>query len=293
MLQGQVRPFEEKLISEASRVRWMYLIRLAMELGQCDLEEWQAVRQMLSGTDSAPIDLGSVHNTRQGVHALLHSFDGEPPIFRDAFSRQTQSRAELTDMIESGQARLVKLNVLVRELWGESTGKLGAAERTSILNDVIGILVGESQLYPKLALRLFSALGHDVIRRARSSTEGIPQHLMGNVANLNLSSKGVMDEKNQRAATTVVALAALLRISERLSNANPSTELAQRGAELQDKLRVQVKDHSQHPQIQKMMQVLGDAQDFIEEFPPEETEHGPGNSQLDIMIYLLGVLTTR
>lgn len=269
------------------------MLRLAVELGQCDLDKWQDFRRMLSAEDAAPIDLGGLHKVRQSVHALLHSFDGEPPIFRGVFRRQTQSRAALTGLIESGQARLAKLNVLLRALWSESTGKLSSAERTSILNNIIGMLVGESQLHPKLALRLFSTLGHDVIRRARSSPEGIPQTLPRDVANLNLSSKGAMDGRNQRAATTVCALAALLRISEALSNANPSVELEHRGAAIQDTLRVQIKSYSQYTENRQTMEVLGDADDFIEGLPPEESEHGPGNSQIDVMMYLLGVLTTR
>ncbi|CAM9104938.1 unnamed protein product [Scytosiphon promiscuus] len=290
--EGQARPLEEKLVSEASRVRWMYLTRLAVELGQCDQEKWEAFRQMLSGADTATFDAGAVHNTRPGVHVWLHSFDGEPPSFRGVFSSQTQSRAELTNAIESGQARLAKLNVLLRVLWSESTGKINSAERTSILNDVIGILVGESRLYPKLALRLFSTLAHDVIRRARSSSEGLPQRLPNDVMSLNLSSKGIMDEKHHRAATAVAALAALLRISETLSNVNLSAELVQRGAKLQENIRVQIRTYSKHLNSQQTMEVLCDAHDFIEELPPAESEHGPGNSQLDIMTHLLGVLTT-
>ncbi|CAM9215091.1 unnamed protein product, partial [Hapterophycus canaliculatus] len=289
--EGQARPLEEKLVSKASRVRWMYMLRLAVELGQCDLNKWQEFRDMLSGEGAAPFDLRGLHNVRQGVHALLHSFDGEPPIFRGAFSRQTQSRAELTDLIESGQARLARLNVLLRLLWSESARKISSAERTSILNDIIGMLVGESQLYPKLALRLFSVLGHDVIRRARSGPESVPQTLPGDVAKLNLSSKGIMDEKNQRAATTVSALAALLRISEALSNTEPPVERAQSGAALQDRLRVQIKTYSNHKHSQQIVEDLDDAEDFIKELPPEESEHGPGNSQLDIMMHLLWVLT--
>ncbi|CAN0471249.1 unnamed protein product, partial [Ectocarpus sp. 8 AP-2014] len=295
--EGQAPPFEDKLVGIASRVRWMYLVRLAVELGLCDLNEWEEVLHLLAEPQK-PIDLGSLYETRQGIHALFHGFrGGDGPLLLDGvFPRSTESRGELVSLIERGQARLAKLNVLLRALWSESagTGRGSFEERTEALNTLVGVMVGESQLHPNFALKLFSALGLDVIRRAKSGSDKVPQSLQGDLANLGLSSGGVLSEASQRAALAVTKLAALVRISEALSKSRDelSLDLAQRGAALQAELRVQVRAYVEHQQHQQRKEVLSAAEDFIAEMPPEEAEYGPGNSQLDIMTHLLGAIIT-
>ncbi|CAN0471603.1 unnamed protein product, partial [Ectocarpus sp. 8 AP-2014] len=297
MPHGQAPPLEDKLVSIASRVRWMYLVRLAVELGLCDLNEWEEVLH-LSAEPQKPIDLESLYETRQGIHALFHGFRGgdEPLLLDGVFPRSTESRGELVSLIERGQARLAKLNVLLRALWSESagTGRGSFEERTEALNTLVGVMVGESQLHPNFALKLFSALGLDVIRRAKSGPDKVPQSLQGDIAILGLSSGGVLSEASQRAALAVTKLAALVRISEALSKSRDelSLDLAQRGAALQAELRVQVRAYVEHQQHQQREEVLSAAEDFIAEMPPEEAEHGPGNSQLDIMTHLLGAIIT-
>lgn len=290
--QGQARPLEDKLVANTSLVRWMYIIRLAVELGQCDRHRWQDVQQLLV-EPGKPIDLEGLYSARDGIHAVLNDSNGKPHQ-GGVFSRPTESRGGLTRLIECGHARLAKLNTLLRALWNDRAGMRSGSsqERKTTLNDLVGVVVGESQLHPKLAVRLLSALGHDVIRRARSSPEGAPQALPRDIANMRMSSKGVMGESDQRAATTVTKLAALLRISETLNkrNVNLSVELAQRGSALQDELRVQIKNYSQLDPSQQVADVLGAAEDFIAELPPDASEHGPGNSQLDVMIHLLGAV---
>ncbi|CBJ29110.1 expressed unknown protein [Ectocarpus siliculosus] len=242
--EGQAPPLEDKLVGIASRVRWMYLVRLAVELGLCDLSEWQEVSNLLA-EPKKPIDLGSLYETRQGIHALFHGFrGGDGPLLLDGvFPRSTESRGELVSLIERGQARLAKLNVLLRALWSESagTGRGSFEDRTEALNTLVGVMVGESQLHPNFALKLFSALGLDVIRRAKSGPDKVPQSLQGDIANLGLSSGGVLSEASQRAALAVTKLAALARISEALSKSRDelSLDVAQRGAALQAELRVQ------------------------------------------------------
>ncbi|CAM9105353.1 unnamed protein product [Ectocarpus fasciculatus] len=294
--EGQAPPLEDKLVGIASRVRWMYLVRLAVELGLCDLIEWEENLHLLAEPQK-PIDLESLYETRQGIRALFHGFRGDEPLLLDGvFSRSTESRGELVSLIERGQARLAKLNVLLRALWSESagTGRGIFEERTENLNTLVGVMVGERQLHPKFALKLFSALGLDVIRRAKSGPDTVPQPLQGDITNLGLSSGGVLSEAGQRAALVVTKLAALVRISEALNKSRDelSLDLAQRGAALQAELRVHVKAYVEHQQKQQKEEVLGAAEDFIAEMPPEEAEHGPGNSQLDIMTHLLGAIIT-
>ncbi|CAB1114212.1 unnamed protein product [Ectocarpus sp. CCAP 1310/34] len=295
--EGQAPPLEGKLVGIASRVRWMYLVRLAVELGLCDLNEWEEALHLLA-EPKKPIDLESLHETRQGIHALFHGFRGGdgPLLLGGVFPRSTESRGELVSLIERGHSRLARFNVLLRAIWSESagTGRGSFEERTEALNTLVGVMLGESQLHPSFALKLFSALGLDVIRRAKSSPDKVPQSLQGEIANLGLSSGGVLSEASQRAALAVTKLAALVRISEVLSKSRDelSLDLAQRGAALQAELRVQVKAYAEHQQSQRREEVLSAAEDFIAEMPPEEAEHGPGNSQLDIMTHLLGAIIT-
>lgn len=271
------------------------MLRLAVELEQCDVTKWQDFQQMLLGEPPTPIDWEGLHASRQRVHALLRPFSGAPPVLRNICSRQTQARGEVTDLIEGGQARLARMNVFLRALWSESasTRKISAEQRTNTFNDVIGMMVGERQLNPELALTLFAALGLAIIGRARASPVGVPRKLSVDVSNLSLSSKGTLGEKSQQAAATVTALAALLRVAETPSNAELTAELAGRGDALQGELRMLVTTYSEDTNAQRVMQALGVAEDFIEHLPPDGSDHGPGNSQLDVMIHLLGVLTAR
>lgn len=290
--QGQARPMEDKVVANTSLVRWMYLLRLAVETGQCDPKEWQQLRQLLVMPGKA-VDLRGLYSTRDGIHAVLNGADGEPRP-GGVFSMLTERKGELTRLIEHGHARLAKLNTLLRALWNDAAGlrSVSSQERKATLNHLVGVMVGESRLHPELALQLLSALGHCVIRRARASSEGVPQALPGDITNLRISSKGLMSEGDQQAAFTAMKLAALLRIKEafdRRNGINLSAELAQRGSALQGELRVQIKNYrEQKDPSQQVNDALGAAEDFIAELPPDASEHGPGNSQLNIMIYLLG-----
>lgn len=284
---------EDKLVADTSSVRWMYLLRLAVEIGQCDPQKWQDLQPLLV-EPGQPIDLKELYSTRDDIHAVLNGYDGEP-CEGGVFSRSTESRGELSRLIECGHARLAKLNTLLRALWHDPADmrSISSQERKAILNSLVGVVIGESQLHPKLALQLLSALGQYVIRLARASAEGAPQTLARDIANLRMSSEGVVSEAGQRAAIAVTKLAALLRIEESLNtrNGNLSPELAQRGSALQNELRMQIKNRPEREDpTQQMDDTLGAAEDFIAELPPDASEYGPGNSQLDILIHLLGTI---
>lgn len=295
-LQGQARPLEEKLVANTSLVRWMYVLRLAVETGQCDPQKWRDLQQLLLVESGKPIDVEGLYSSRDGIRAVLLGPDGEPRR-GGVFSRPTESRGELTHLIECGHARLAKLNLLLRALWNNPAGmrSVSSEERKVALNDLVGVAVGERALHPKLVLQLLSALGHDIIRRARAAHEAVPQALPREIASMRMSPKGVMGEADKRAAVTVTKLAALVRVTETLNKrgGNLSAELAQRGSALQGELRIQIKHHQEQvvEPKQQVVDALGAAEDFIAELPPDANEHGPGNSQLDMMIHLLGTVT--
>lgn len=275
----------------------MYVLRLAVELGQCDPSKWENAQQLLADPPKSA-DLKDLYSAREDVHALLRASSGGPLHGGGVFSRFTESRAELTRLIEVGQARLARLNALLRALWSESTtGAKGvsSAERAGALNDLVGVAIGEKQLGPKLALRLFSALGNDVVGRARTGAEGVSAGLARDVARLRLTSEGVVDEWSERAAVAATGLCAVLRITEALAKKDHQSlpeEVSQRGAALQSELRARVKTYAEESDGRREAgDVLGAAQDFVAELPPEPSEHGPGNSHLDLMAYLLGVVT--
>lgn len=278
----------------------MYVLRLAVELGQCDPSKWkEAQQQLLVEPPKQPTDLKGLYSTREDVHALLPASTGDSLHGGGVFSRLTESRGELTRLIECGQARLAKLNVLLLALWSDSahTTNFSSTEGTGALNDIVGVVIGESRLRPELALRLFSALGGDVVRRASSGAEGVSPALARDVASLRLTSKGVVDEGGRRAAVAATELCAVLRITEALAKRNEGSlaaELAQRGAALQGELRVHIKAYSRPDRLRHREEadVLGAAGDFVAELPPEPSEHGPGSSRLDLMEYLLGVVTS-
>ena len=278
----------------------MYVLRLAVELGQCDPSKWEEAQQLLANPPSST-DLRGLYSTREDVHAsLLRASSGGPLHGGGVFSRLTESRGELTRLVEAGQARLARLNALLRALWVQSAGSgrgASSAERAIALNDLIGVAIGESQLGPELALRLFSALGNDVIGRARAGSEGVSAGLTRDVARLRLASNGAVDERSQRAAVAATELCAVLRITEALAKKNPESllpaEVAQRGAAIQGELRARIKTYAEPDGRPQAGDVLGAAEDFVEELPPEPSEHGPGTSHLDLMAYLLGVVTGR
>lgn len=273
----------------------MYVLRLAVELGQCNQSRWKKTLQQLLADPPKNVCLKALYTTREDVHALLRASSGDP-LQRGVFSRPTESRGELTRLIEDGQSRLARLNALLRALWDESTGavRVSPAERAGALNDLIGVVIGESPLRPKLALRLFSALGNDVIGRAKKGSEGVSPALALDVASLRLASKGMLDERSQRAALAATELCAMLRITEALAKRKGESlpaELAKRGAALRGELWARIKKYTQPDKRRRMADVLGAAEDFVAELPPEPSEHGPGNSHLDLMLYLLGVMT--
>lgn len=273
----------------------MYVLRLAVELGQYDQDKWGGVQQqLLLAKPLKPVDLNGLHSTREDVHALLQPSRGGP-LHGGVFSRLTESRGELMRLVEGGQARLARLNTILRVLWDKSTGvaSVSSAERAGTLNDLVGVLIGESQLGPELALRLFSALGNDVVRRAKSGAEGVSPALARDVATLRLASKGVADERSQRAAIAATELCAVLRITEALAKTtNVPDELERRCAALQDELRARVKGCFRSKKPRQVANVLGAAEDLVAELPPDPSEHGPGNSLLDLMVHLLRVVTS-
>lgn len=296
MPQGQARPLEEKLVANTSLLRWMYVLRLAVETGQCDPQQWKDLQQLLLVEPGKPIDLEGLYASRDGIRAVLNGPDGEPRQ-GGVFSRPTESRGELTHLIECGHTRLAKLNLLLRALWNNPAGmrSVSPEERKVALNDLVGVVVGESELHPELALQLLSALGHDIIRRARATHEVVPQALPREISNMRTSPKGVMGEADQRAVITLTKVAALVRVTEALSkrDGDLSAELAHRGSALQGELRMQIKHRQEQAGVprQQVADALSAAEDFIAELPPDANEHGPGNSQLDMMIHLLGAVT--
>ncbi len=155
----------------------MYVLRLAVELGQIERGEWQETQQLLDGPAGPLENLESLFSAREGVHAVLCASSGgggREAHQRGVFSRPTEARGDLACMIESGQARLAKLNTLLRALWAHSTGTEGVsfAERASALNEVVGVAIGEIGLHPRLAARLLSALGNEVVLGTRSTPAG-------------------------------------------------------------------------------------------------------------------------
>lgn len=125
----------------------------------------------------------------------------------------------------------------------------------------------------------------------------VSQTLARDVASLRLTSKEALDERSKRAAVAATKLAAALRIAEALDGRGQdgvvlSAELARRGAELQGQLQRQVRAYSNPADRgQHSTETLGVAEDFVAQLPPDASEHGPGDGRLDLMVYLLSLVT--
>lgn len=291
---------EDKLVGDASRVKWMYVLRLAVGLGQIGVDKWRGVQQQLLESREQ-VDIRELHGAHECIHALFHSFSREfshRGIRQGVLSRSAEKRVDLTTFIERGYSRLAKVNLLLRALLNKTTdlGQISSSERASALNQLTGMLVGEYKLHPKLAATLLAAMGCDIIRRASVYPEDVPKALTIDIGNLISSSKGVLGALSQQAAGTVTKLAATLAVTDALSSWGDDLpiETGRRGAALQDQLWRDIRTYRSNRSTvdAQVAGLLTAAQDFIKEGSPCQVEHEPGTTQLDVMIILLGVVTT-
>lgn len=291
---------EDTIIGTSSRVRWMYVIRLAVGLGQCDLTRWKDVQQDLAECKK-PLDVRLLHETREGVHALLPSFDGELcdiPTCQGAILKSMEARGELTGFIERGHLRLALANLLLHALCGNSADAQIAdlqQPRAKALDEVAGMMLGQCELHPKLVLTLLSTMGAITIRRASRDLEGFPHTLAKDVESLRLLPTGVMDAVSQRTAVTTTELAGALAVNDAIDRwgNNPPLEVAERGKVLKTQLMQDIRTYSVKKDMdisdEQVAERLGTVQDFVVEAPPDQTEHGPGINFFDAMVGLLDV----
>lgn len=277
----------------------MYVLRLAVGLGQIERNKWQSLQQQLLGSRTQ-VDMRDLHEAQEGVHALFHSFSREfayREIRQGVLSRSTEKKVELTSFIERGHFRLANVNVLLRAFWNEvkHLDDISSSERTIALNQLTGILVGGSKLRPKLAATLLAAMGYDIIRRASTSPEDVPEALSMDIENLQSSSKDVLDALGQHAAGTATKLAAALAVTDALTSWGDDlySEAGRRGAALQGQLWRDIRTYRTSNRSTVDVQVAGlltAAQDFINKSPPRQVECDPGTTELDVMMILLGVV---
>lgn len=306
LLQGHTEPVENSLIADASRVRWMYILHLAVGLGQWDVDKWERVqRELVAGR--AIEDMTELYAARDGVHALLFSSSGDlapEGVLGGVIPRSTEAKSEIINSIERGYSRLAQVSALHHALWQKDKKAADEGDDscrncldTGTLNELAGMMVGDpmNRVHPKSVLTLLSALGHGAIGRASTGSENVPENLAKDIANFRLTSKGLIDTASKRAAATVTQLAALLAITDALGKwkGELPLEIAERGAKLQNELRREIRTYQEDKDTSDMdghrATLLRAAQSFIAELPPGQTEHGPGTSQLDIMMSLLGI----
>lgn len=298
--QGELQPLDDVVISYASRVRWMYILRLAVGLGLCDLNTWQRVHRQLT-TSQTKVDRYLLFENLEGIHALLHSTNGhysQREITVGVFSRSTEAKGEVTMLVERGHARLAKINVLLRTLWEERSGvgKISHQDRSDALTGITGVMIGECELHPKLSVKIFSVLGQDIIRRTSAYAVGVSEGLAVDVANLRISPRGGMDPVSQWAAGTVIKLAAALAIGDATCKrkGNLPVDAPQRAAALKSQLLSEIGAYKgkdiQAEQV-NATRLICLAQDLFAEVPPDQTYHEPGTTHFELMIDLLGGAT--
>lgn len=276
----------------------MYVLRLAVGLGQIGRNKWQSLQQQLLGS-RAHIDMRELYEAQEGIRALFHSFSREfayREIRQGVLSRSTEKKVELTSFIERGHSRLANVNVLLRAFWNEVAhlDAISSSERTIAFNQLTGMLVGESKLRPKLAATLLAAMGYDIIRRASTSPEDVPEALSMDIENLQ-SSKDELDALGQHAAGAATKLAAALAITDTITSWGDdlSFETGRRGAALQGQLWRDIGTYRSSNRSTVDVQVAGlltAAQDFINKGPPRQVEYEPGTTELDVMMILLDVV---
>lgn len=304
MLQENARPLEEVAIGKARLVKWMHLLRLAVELGQCDRQRWQSLQQQLvDGSRSRRIvlDVQALHDAEEYVHAILPLLTvgfSHRAIAHGMLSKSVERKGELTMLIERGHSRLAHINILLR---ATNDHKMARSKRQELLKELTGMLIGECELRPQFAVVLMSAMGNDVLDRARTlaslkvgpGLEGIPRGLPVDISTLRLLPSGALDMTGQKAVVAIAKVAAVLGIRNAVGNGggDVSTEVAKQSESLQHQLLREIHVY-RTDDTTKATGLLSAAQDFIAHESLGQAKQDPGVTQLEVIMNLLSVITT-
>lgn len=281
----------------------MYLLRLALTLGQCDQQRWQSIQQQLveSRFQRTVLDVQGLHDAQEHVHALLPSIGAgpTPPVIDPGvLSRSLRKKGELIEFIERGYTRLARINLLF-----DVTNKISLSERRNALRALTLMLMDEDALRPELAVTLVSAMGHDVIGRASSvlgltaGPEGIPRRLALDIGNLQQIPDGSSNIVGQQAVVAIAKLAAMLGIKGAVGKwgTDLPSGVAERSAKLQSQLLFEIRRYRSDDRTTAGVLatgVLGAAHGFIAHELLNQSELNTGTIELDVFMELLDVVVS-
>lgn len=303
-LQESAPSLGEVTIGNARLVMWMHLLRIAAALGHCDWQRWQGLQhQLVSGFRShgAIVDVQALHGAQEHVHTLLPSSTTSLSCRASVggvFSTSMKRKGELVACIEQGYLRLAHVNILLQVINGS---KMSRSKQKEVSRELTGMLVGECKLRPQFASVLLSAMGDDVLDRARElldppaspDVSAISPCLRREVSALKLLPSGVLDIASQKVAIAVARLAATLGIrnvvGSRGVHISPGT--AEKGESLQNELLREVRSYASDDTI-KAVDVLSAVRDFICHESLEQAKQDTGVLELDVIMGLLSVVVT-
>ena len=262
------------------------MLRLAVELGQCNLNVWRSAQEQLNESPST-LNIEGLFEIWQGVNFLLKLFHGYS--LHGAFPKSMKDRIQLTGLIERGYFRLAQVTALHQALIDISTDERedGIEQRKYALDKLKGMMLGQLDNEPKLLMTYFSALG-GVLCRARIFVDEVPQTLVKDIANLRLLPSGSLDLVPQNTIIATAKVAATVAIADALEEwkSDLPSQFVQHAAHLRDILihNIRAYRNEHYTNHTQGLDTLAEALEFVAQTPLNRFEHVLRRSLLDTVL---------